>query len=94
MQVFARDVGTAAPYGAVKVTAVNVPVELQDTETKVVISPGDYLMGDLNGVVVLPREMVEQAIPLMEKQIAVDAQMAVALKGNMSFTEASQNFRI
>ncbi|KAL2213482.1 RraA-like protein [Sarocladium strictum] len=92
--VFARDVGTAAPYGAVKVTAVNIPVELQDTETKVVISPGDYLMGDLNGVVVLPREMAEQAIPLMEKQIAVDAQMAVALKGNMSFTEASQNFRI
>lgn len=58
------------------------------------ISPGDYMIGDLNGVVVLPKELAEQAIPLMEKQVAIDAQMAVALKGNVSFAEATHKFRI
>jgi regulator of RNase E activity RraA len=92
-QVFARDVGTAAPYGAVKVTAVNVPVELQSTVLKTAIEPGDFLIADLNGVVVLPKGLVEEVLPLMEEQAAIDSQMAIVLKDGVTFTEASRRFR-
>lgn len=91
--VFARDIGTAPPYELVKVSAVNVPVKLQTDEQDMTINPGDYIIGDLNGVVVLPKELAEQALPLMAKQVAADTKMAVAIKGGMPFSEASKEFR-
>lgn len=93
-QVFARDVGTAPPYGAAKVVGVNVPVKLQSDDQDITISPGDYLIGDLNGVVVLPQEQAKKALPLMAKQGEADGKMAVAIKKGMPFTEASITFRL
>jgi hypothetical protein len=92
-QVFARDIGTAPPYELVKVVDTNVPVKLQTDEQDVTIHPGDYLIGDLNGVVVLPKDLAEKALPLMAKQAEADAQMAVAIGNGMSFTEAGKKFR-
>jgi|SRR6266566_5432552 len=92
-QIFARDVGTAPPYELVKVTATNAPVELQTDDQDMTINPGDYLIGDLNGVVMLPKELAEQAIRLMETQVEADTQMAIEIKKGMSFSEASKKFR-
>jgi regulator of RNase E activity RraA len=94
IKVFARDVGTAPPYGAVKVVGVNVPVKLQSDEQDITINPGDYVIGDLNGVVVLPKDQAEKVFPMMEKQGVADAKMAVAITGGMSFVEASKRFRV
>lgn len=94
IKVFARDVGTAPPYGAVKVVGVNVPVKLQSDEQDITINPGDYVIGDLNGVVVLPKDQAEKVFPLMEKQGVADAKMAVAITGGMSFVEACKQFRV
>ena len=93
MQIFARDVGTAPPAELLKVAAVNVPVKLQTDEQDMTINPGDYLIADMNGVVVLPRELAEAALPLMAKQVEADSQMAVEIQKGMSFTEASKKFR-
>ena len=93
MQIFARDVGTAPPYSTVKVVGVNVPIVAQTDEQDVTVNPGDYVVGDLNGVVVLPKDLVEKTVPLMAKQSEADAQMAVAIQGGMTFTEASKKFR-
>lgn len=60
--VFARDVGTAPPYELVKVTAVNEPVKLQRDDQDITIKAGDYLIGDLNGVVVLPLELAGRVL--------------------------------
>ncbi|KAG4414848.1 hypothetical protein IFR04_011986 [Cadophora malorum] len=49
--VFACDVGTASPYEVVRVSAINVPVQLQSPDQDATINPGDYLIGDLDGVV-------------------------------------------
>ena len=92
-QVFARDVGTAPPYELVKVVGVNVPVKLQTDEQDMTINPGDYVVGDLNGVVVLPKELAEEALPLMAKQAEADSQMALEIQKGMSFGEASKKFR-
>jgi hypothetical protein len=42
---------------------------------------------------VLPKELAEQALPLMAKQVAADSQMAVEIQKGMSFAEASKRFR-
>ena len=72
---------------------MNVPVKLQTDEQDITIHPGDYLIGDLNGVVVLPKELAEEAIPLMAKQVAADSKMAVEIEKGMTFAEASKKFR-
>lgn len=70
-----------------------MPVKLQTDEQDMDIRPGDYLIADLNGVVVLPVELAEQALPLMQKQVDADDKMAEAIKKGMSFAEASKKFR-
>ncbi|KAI1359100.1 RraA-like protein [Xylaria arbuscula] len=92
--VFARDVGTAPPAELVKVAGVNVLVKLQTDEQDMEIRPGDYLIADVNGVVVLPAELAEKALPLMQKQVEADEKMAVEIKKGMSFVEASKKFRL
>ncbi|KAG9252548.1 ribonuclease E inhibitor RraA/Dimethylmenaquinone methyltransferase [Emericellopsis atlantica] len=93
--LWARDVGTAAPGEVVKVTGVNVLVELQSGEDQkgIRIHPGDYAIADMNGVVVLPRRLAEQALPLMRKQVEADTNMAKALAEGMTFDEAGKKFR-
>ncbi len=72
---------------------MNVPVKLQTDEQDMTIHPGDYLIGDLNGVVVLPRDLAEKALPLMAQQVEADSKMAEEIKKGMSFSEASKKFR-
>ncbi|KAL2021639.1 hypothetical protein VTK56DRAFT_6992 [Thermocarpiscus australiensis] len=91
--IFARDVGTAPPGPVLKVVAVNEPVKVHTDVQDVVINPGDYLMGDLNGVVVLPKWAVQKALPLMAKQVEADSKMAAEIQKGMTFTEASRRFR-
>ncbi|KAL4751813.1 ribonuclease E inhibitor RraA/Dimethylmenaquinone methyltransferase [Aspergillus terricola var. indicus] len=67
--VFARDIGTAPPYGAVKIVGVNVPIQLQSEEPHLTV------------------------LPLMEKQREADAKLALAIREDMAFTEASRIFR-
>ncbi len=85
--------GTTPPGPLFKVVAVNEPVTVANDTEGVVVNPGDYLIGDANGVVVLPKGLAEQALPLMAKQVAADSQMAVAIQQGMTFSEASKKFR-
>lgn len=93
--VFARDTGTAPPSGSVKVVGVDVPVKLAAAagQDVVVVRPGDYLVGDLNGVVVVPRETAGEVVALAEKQETADALMMVEILKGMSLGEASKKFR-
>ncbi len=93
--VFARGVSTASPNAVAKVVGVGVPVQIavDDGGTPVDVRPGDLIVGDLNGVVVLPRALAEAALPLMRAQVAADEQMAAAIRQGMGFAEASKTFR-
>ncbi|KAK3309900.1 ribonuclease E inhibitor RraA/Dimethylmenaquinone methyltransferase [Chaetomium strumarium] len=91
--VFARGVGTTPPGPLFKVVAVNEPVTVSDEGQETQVNPEDYLIGDVNGVVVLPRTHAEHALPLMAKQVEADSKMAVEIQKGMTFTEASKRFR-
>lgn len=73
---------------------VNVPVKLQSSEQDITINPGDYLMGDLNGVVVIPKDLAQKTLPLMRKQVEADSNMAVEINMGVTFTEAAKKFRM
>jgi regulator of RNase E activity RraA len=91
--VFARDIGTAPPYELVKVAAVDVSVKLQTEHQDMEIRPGDFLMGDMNGVVVLPKEMAEDVINIMTKKVPADEKLREAISKGMTFKQASAEFR-
>jgi regulator of RNase E activity RraA len=77
-----------------KVTATQRDVVWQGDGQSFTISPGDYLIGDLNGVVLLPMRLAPQILPLMQKQVEADEKMAKAIvEDGMSFAEASGRFR-
>jgi regulator of RNase E activity RraA len=66
---------------------------LQSTEQEAVINPGDYLVGDLNGVVCLPRHLAEKALALMGPQVEADRLVALDIQQGKSFLEASKEHR-
>jgi len=91
--VFARDVGTPAPYEMVRVSEINGPLRLQDEDLDVMINAGDYIIGDLNGVVCLPKALAEKAVSLIASQVEADEKIAAAIQQGRTFTEASQEYR-
>jgi regulator of RNase E activity RraA len=72
---------------------INVPVHLQSPHQEATITPGDILIGDLNGVVCLPQELAEKAVSLMKSQVEADERIAEDLKGGRTFGEASREHR-
>lgn len=56
--VFARSVSPGTTVGRYKTEALNVPVECGG----VTVNPGDLIVGDLDGVVVVPKEHVEAVL--------------------------------
>ncbi|KAI9695197.1 MAG: hypothetical protein M1820_008833 [Bogoriella megaspora] len=91
--VFARDIGTASPYEVARVSEINAPVFLQSEDQDAVINPGDYLIGDLNGVVLLPQGLAEKALELMQSQVEADDKIAQDIKAGKTFTESSKVHR-
>lgn len=91
--VFAKDVGTTAPQELLRVSEVNVPVRLQCEEQEAVVCPGDYLIGDLNGVICLPQGLAEKAVMLMESQVEADKRIKRDLEGGRPFAESSREQR-
>lgn len=72
---------------------INVPVRLQSEDQEATIFPGDYLIGDLNGVVCLPKGLAEVAIALMASQVEADEKIAKDIQDGRTFQEASKEHR-
>ena len=72
---------------------INIPVRLQSEHQEATILPGDYLIGDLNGVVCLPKGLAERAIALMASQVEADEKIAKDIQKGKTFQEASKEHR-
>lgn len=91
--VFARAVGTTAPQELLRISEVDVPVQLQSGEQEVTVCPGDYLIGDLDGVVCLPKGLAERAVGLMGSQVRADELIKRDLKEGRPFAESCREHR-
>jgi 4-hydroxy-4-methyl-2-oxoglutarate aldolase len=58
----------------------------------VTIVTGDYLLGDRDGVVVIPQSIVEEAVMRTETVVATESDMRRALVGGMDPVEAYHTF--
>jgi 4-hydroxy-4-methyl-2-oxoglutarate aldolase len=58
----------------------------------VTITTGDYLLGDRDGVVVIPQSIVQEVVTRTEKVVATESDMRRALLGDMDPVEAYRTF--
>ncbi|KAL8726773.1 MAG: hypothetical protein Q9166_006512 [cf. Caloplaca sp. 2 TL-2023] len=92
--VFARGTSTVSPQEKLQVGEIQCPVTLQSPEQPdVIIRSGDYLIGDVDGVVCLPPALVATVLKLLPSQTAADQSIAKDLAQGKTFTKASKYHR-
>lgn len=79
--VYARSIVPSSSIGRTMTIYRDVPVEVGG----VVVHPGDYIVGDEDGVVAIPAEHIEAIIEFAEEAEATEAEMAkyIAEAGSM-----------
>ena len=82
---YAQDQG---PRG--KVVDWRVPVEINGVR----VQPGDLVFGDLDGVLVIPREAEEEAIRRALEKASTENQVKLAIQRGMSTVEAFRTFGV
>lgn len=93
MKVFAKGAGTTAGGAVCFPTATQVPCRFNSAYQEAWIKPGDYLIADIDGVVLVPGNLVEKVLEVVPAIVAADAECAAAIKGGTSVQEAFKKFR-
>ena len=82
---YAQDQG---PRG--KVVDYRVPVEINGVR----VNPGDIVFGDRDGVLVIPREVEEEAIRKALEKASTESRVRTAIEGGMSTVDAFKTFGV
>jgi len=70
--VYARDVSPGTTLGRYKTVASQVPVEVGG----IVVHPGDLMVGDVDGVVVVPKDKAEEVLAMAQEIDARELEQA------------------
>ncbi|EXJ90701.1 hypothetical protein A1O1_03805 [Capronia coronata CBS 617.96] len=90
LPIFALGKSTVGTNAESMVYARNVPVSI----TGVSVSPGDIVFCDpLEGVVVIPQDLLDQTLALMPKLVSADEKVKEAVAKGVSVAEAFKTFR-
>ncbi len=87
--IFSRGWSMRTGKDRVQLDGFNVPVSIGDAR----VSPGDLLLGDANGVVVVPRERELDVIALAEQVHAAEEDICRAVESGMRLDEARKQFK-
>lgn len=68
-------------------------MEFRDGLVDAVVSPDDYIVGDLNGVVCIPRSLIAQVLKILPKIVKADELVAADIDGGAGFVEATMRHR-
>ena len=79
--VYSRSIVPSSSIGRLMTIARDIPVEVGG----VIVNPGDYIVGDEDGVVAIPAEHIVAIVEFAEEAEAVEAEMAkfIAEVGSM-----------
>jgi regulator of RNase E activity RraA len=86
--VHARGTVPSTARGRIVQEAWNIPVRLGDAPVR----PGDVIVADVNGVVVIPIERLAEVITAAEEIMAKELAMIDALRAGESILEVDQRF--
>ncbi|OJJ54323.1 hypothetical protein ASPSYDRAFT_498483 [Aspergillus sydowii CBS 593.65] len=80
--LFARDISILGSNTFTRSSELNVPVTYTSAEggEAVVIQPGDYIVGDADGVVAVPVDKVEGCVDLCQSRYEIDEQTRECLE--------------
>jgi 4-hydroxy-4-methyl-2-oxoglutarate aldolase len=91
--VYARYRSAVQSIGRWKVTASGVPVSLPGaTCAKVPVNPGDFILADQDGAIVVPAAVVTQVLTGAEELGASEVQIRKRLEAGMSLADALAEF--
>jgi regulator of RNase E activity RraA len=76
--------------GRIEVDAVGVPIECGD----VTVNPGDLLVGDHDGVVVIPSAVAQEVIALAEEKVSGENLVRQKLEDGMPVWEAFRTYGV
>jgi regulator of RNase E activity RraA len=88
--VFSRGIHPADSLGRLDVATHNIPIVCGD----VAILPGDLILADHDGIVVIPHVIAEQALTAAEEKVRGENMVRQKLAEGMSATEAFQRYGI
>jgi regulator of RNase E activity RraA len=91
--VYARYRTPMQSIGRWRVTGCQEPVYLRGaTSERVVIMPGDFLLGDEDGVIVIPAALVDQVLPEAERLTRVEVKIRDELARGLTLEQALQKY--
>ena len=82
--VFARRISPATSVGRMVSVAKQIPVKCAE----VMVHPGDYIVGDADGVVVVPQQAAEKVIALLKNYNERESKMVPLIKSEKSMLKA------
>jgi 4-hydroxy-4-methyl-2-oxoglutarate aldolase len=82
--VFARFRSSATSIGRWEIKAYQVPIRIGE----VLIRPGDFVFGDIDGVVIVPQELTFEVLAAAENLYAREGTMREELRRGLSIQEA------
>ena len=88
--VFCSGIHPADSLGRLEVAAHNVPICCGGTA----VEPGDLVLADADGIVVVPRAASEQALELAEAKVRGEDLVRAKLAEGMSVTEAFRRYGV
>jgi regulator of RNase E activity RraA len=88
--VFCAGIHPADSLGRLDVSAHNVPINCGG----VLVYPGDLVLADYDGVVVIPKIVAEETLKLAEEKVSGENLVRKALQGGMSASEAFKTYGI
>jgi len=83
-QVFARRISPATSVGRLVSVSRQTPVRCAE----VIVNPGDYIVGDSDGVVVVPQAAAEKVVALLKDYDARESKMISIIKQEKSMLKA------
>jgi regulator of RNase E activity RraA len=86
--VFAKFKCSASSVGRWDITDCQVTIKIGNT----IVHPGDFVFGDTDGVVVIPKEMTMEVLEAAEEIFRRESGMREELRRGVSVTEAYKKY--